>query len=75
MREDHIEVTRHARVCVLGEPETAREVWIVCHGYGQLATTFIDEFAHIASPNLCVIAPEAQYRFYLDPPPAPALRR
>jgi predicted esterase len=75
MREEHIEVTRHARVCVLGEPQSALEVWIVCHGYGQLATSFIEEFAHVASDTLCVVAPEASYRFYIDPPPAPAAQR
>ncbi len=38
MSEEHIEIPRRARYATLGGPgEELREIWILCHGYGQLA--------------------------------------
>jgi predicted esterase len=42
------------------------ELWIVLHGYGQLASVFINKFK---SPNLdkaLVVAPEGFHRFYVE---------
>lgn len=75
VRELHIDVERSARVCVLGDVAAAREVWIVCHGYGQLAARFIRDFEPLVSDTRAIIAPEGLHRFYLDPPPAPAAQR
>ena len=63
----HIVVKRTARFAVLGTvgPEV-REVWIVCHGYAQLAERFIERFRGIASTRRLIIAPEALSRFYSD---------
>ena len=63
----HIVVPRTARYAMLGEPgpHTA-EVWIVCHGYAQLASRFIERFRPIASPERLIVAPEALSRFYSD---------
>jgi predicted esterase len=74
-REEHIAVTRTARLYLLGEPGTADDVWIVCHGYGQLARRFIRSFESIAIPGRSIVAPEGLHRFYIDPPPAPASQR
>ena len=66
MPEHHIEVTRTARYFLDGEPSRSiRDVWFVCHGYGQLASDFMKEFKCIASPERLVIAPEALSRFYV----------
>lgn len=73
VRELHVEVRRRARIYEMGD-EGSSEVWIVCHGYGQLASKFIREFEHIAKSRR-IIAPEGLHRFYLDPPPAPAAAR
>jgi predicted esterase len=56
-----------ARYCTLGEhsPQT-RQIWFVCHGYGQLAPYFIKNFDVLQSPEHWVIAPEALSKFYLD---------
>ncbi|MFD1467228.1 alpha/beta hydrolase [Hymenobacter caeli] len=45
-----------------------RQVWFVCHGYGQLAAYFIRHFAALAAadPALVVVAPEGLSRFYLQ---------
>ena len=66
--EHHLDVRRTARYAVLGIPGGAglRELWIVCHGYGQLAGRFIKDFTPIARPDRLVVAPEALSRFYLE---------
>lgn len=65
MEERFIRVHRTARFHVLGSPASARELWIVVHGYGQLARYFLNQFAGL-SPDLCIVAPEGLSRFYLD---------
>ena len=68
-QEHHLAVTRTARYFQLGElSATTRKVWVVCHGYGQLAQYFIRHFAALtaADPTLVVIAPEGLSRFYLQ---------
>ena len=64
-RMAHVEVPRTARYYVLGDAATAREVWVVVHGYGQLAGHFVRHFAPLAGDRL-VVAPEALNRFYLE---------
>jgi len=65
MQEHHLPVSRTARHFTLGSLEGAREVWIVCHGYGQLAARFLERFRPLESGHRCVVAPEALSRFYL----------
>jgi len=74
-REEHIPIRRFARLFSLGDRADVRELWVVCHGYGQLAGRFIADFESIASPGRLIVAPEGLHRFYLDPPPAPARDR
>ncbi len=63
-REHHLRVGRTARVKSLGDPATAREVWVVLHGYGQLAGDFLTPFQAVAGPERAILAPEALNRFY-----------
>lgn len=68
-QEHHVVVSRTARYFQLGELSThTRRVWVVCHGYGQLAEYFIRHFAVLvaADPTLVVLAPEGLSRFYLE---------
>ena len=68
-QEQHFPVTRTARYYQLGElSATTQRVWLVAHGYGQLAAYFIRHFAHLtaADPHLVIIAPEGLSRFYLQ---------
>jgi predicted esterase len=44
------------------------EVWIVCHGHGQLARRFLSRFLPLERPDRLFVAPEALSRFYLEPP-------
>lgn len=67
----HITVPRTARYYVLGAPnELVRDVWIVCHGFAQLAEDFIEPFATLEGDTRLIVAPEALSRFYLDSRPA-----
>jgi predicted esterase len=64
--EHHIKIARTARYQTIGEPgPEIRDVWFVCHGYGQLASDFIREFEPIASASRLIVAPEALSRYYL----------
>ena len=68
-QEHHLPVVRTARYYQLGELSAAtRRVWVVAHGYGQLAMYFIRHFAFLAEadPSLVIIAPEGLSRFYLQ---------
>jgi predicted esterase len=66
-REHHLPVSRTARYFTIGEPHGAvRELWFVCHGYGQLAGRFIRHFESIAAPERLIVAPEALSRFYVE---------
>ncbi len=67
IHERHLRVWRTARYHVLGEGERApREIWVVLHGYGQLAAPFLKRFAPLDDGTRLIVAPEALSRFYLD---------
>jgi predicted esterase len=44
------------------------EVWIVCHGHGQLASRFLTRFIPIEREDRLFVAPEALSRYFLTPP-------
>ena len=73
-----IAAVKTARYVVLGpEDGPADEVWVACHGYGQLATYFAQHFKAVthsegASSRRLIVVPEALSRFYLDGPGAGA---
>jgi len=63
----HLTVARTARYHVLGsERSDPRSLWIACHGYGQLAETFLASFDPVADGSRWIVAPEALSRFYLE---------
>jgi predicted esterase len=70
MQEHTLTTPRTARYFTIGSLEEARELWIVCHGYGQLASRFLERFRPIADDHRCVVAPEGLSRFYLTENPA-----
>jgi predicted esterase len=72
MQEVHIEVARSARYFVLGTPgPDVDDVWIVCHGFAQLASRFLKRFQPFAVDSRLIVAPEALNRFYVDTSPRP----
>lgn len=66
MSEPHkITVARTAHFYTIGEPSANTDrLWICCHGYGQLARTFIRRFDVLDDGNTLVIAPEGLSKFY-----------
>lgn len=66
MEEHEIIVPRRARYYTSGELRTADEVWIVIHGYGQLADQFLEAFDPLVGHRRAVVAPEALNRYYKD---------
>lgn len=67
MQAHHLTVPKTARYYTLGDAGAhVSEVWMVCHGYGQLAQPFLASFERVASPTRLIVAPEALSRFYLD---------
>lgn len=67
LREHELVVRRTARYYTLGEPGPGtREIWMVCHGYGQLAARFARHFSGLAGGERLIVIPEALSRFYVD---------
>ncbi len=66
MDEHRVATTRSARVKSMGALAHADEVWMVLHGYGQLAADFIMPFKAIAGATRAVVAPEALNKFYRE---------
>lgn len=65
--ENRIRFDFEARYEVLGEPnKKVEELWIVCHGHGQLAKYFIRKFQSIANEKRLIVAPEGLFRYYLE---------
>jgi predicted esterase len=61
-------VRRTARYYTIGPTHGfPRELWVVVHGYGQLARRFLKSFAPLDDGTRLIVAPEALSRFYLDP--------
>lgn len=66
IRQNDIKVTKTARYFTVGElSEETEEIWMVCHGYGQLASYFIKHFEALDNGKTFIIAPEGLSRFYL----------
>ncbi|MBJ6144743.1 alpha/beta hydrolase [Hymenobacter sp. BT559] len=66
--EHHLTIPRTARYEQLGELSAAtRQLWLVAHGYGQLAEYFSRHFESVQAldpEGTVIVAPEALSRFY-----------
>ena len=66
----HLRVPRTARYYVIGKPgELVRDLWIMCHGFAQLARDFASPLEPLADDTRLIVVPEALNRFYLDSHP------
>lgn len=65
-RMDHFTARRSARCAVRGpeDPGDVRELWIVLHGYGQLAADMVAGLSALDDGTRLLVAPEALSRFY-----------
>lgn len=60
-----IAVLKTARYCTLGELSLkTKEVWIVLHGYAQLASDFLLPFTILDEESRFIVAPEGLNKFY-----------
>ncbi len=58
-------IEKTAHYSTLGEANTqVKYLWIVCHGYGQLAKHIIHKFSDIYTSEHFFVAPEGLSRFY-----------
>ena len=46
--------------------EAVDEVWIVLHGYGQMAEFFLKKFQPLFNSSVLVVAPEGLHRYYKE---------
>ena len=70
MQEHHVTVRRSARYYTTGPTEgSIAQVWIVCHGFAQLAGRFMRHFAPLDDGTRLIVAPEALNRFYVEATP------
>jgi len=66
MKEHSIKIETTAHYYSLGElNKDTKEIWIVCHGYGQLAKFFIQKFKALQKEGVYIVAPEGFNKFYL----------
>ena len=67
MRRHYLTISRKARYATLGEAgDELRQIWFVCHGYGQLAHRFLSSFTALDDGSRLIVAPEGLSRFYVD---------
>ena len=60
-----IKIQKTAHYYTIGSPgKHIKNFWIVCHGYGQLASNLIKKFTEIEDVSTFVLAPEGFSRFY-----------
>ncbi|MCT4580893.1 MAG: alpha/beta hydrolase [Flavobacteriales bacterium] len=65
MKQINFKTEKTARYFTLGTLSSkTKNIWIVCHGYAQLANHFLKWFESIDSEENVIIAPEALHRFY-----------
>ncbi len=67
MRELNIRLQYKARYYTQGVLDSStKKIWIVLHGYGQLAKYFLNKFIMVSDAGGYVIAPEGLSKFYLE---------
>ena len=65
MTKKEIITEKTGRYFILGTPsDKIKEIWFVCHGYGQLSNSFLKDFEIINNDENLFVAPEGLHRFY-----------
>jgi predicted esterase len=62
--KNYIQSTKNYRYFTLGNPEIAKKLIFVLHGYGQMPEYFIQKFNKLGDEYF-IVAPEGMHRFYL----------
>jgi predicted esterase len=67
MKQLTLQIPRTAHYTQLGEfTHNTKTVWLVCHGYGQLAPYFAQHFNQLDPETNVIIAPEGISKLYLQ---------
>ncbi|WP_421764864.1 alpha/beta hydrolase [Ekhidna sp.] len=67
MKQHHIGISVKAPFYTLNElTEKTQRIWLVFHGYGQLAEFFIKKFEALDPEKNFIIAPQGLSKYYLD---------
>ena len=68
MTEKHITISLKTPYYTFGNSESSKlkNIWLVCHGYGQLAKHFIKRFDVLNSEENYVVALQGLSKFYVD---------
>ncbi|MBX7095502.1 MAG: dienelactone hydrolase family protein [Flavobacteriales bacterium] len=67
MQEHHLVIPKTARYFSSGELNShTKEIWVICHGYAQLANFFLRKFDLLNAPHRYLVAPEGLHRFYQE---------
>ncbi len=60
-----LKIEKTAHYYTLGEPgPEIKRFWIICHGYGQRADRFLEQFKLLDDGTNFILAPEGLHRFY-----------
>ncbi len=67
MKQKHIDISIKASYYTLNElTDKTERVWLVFHGYGQLAEFFIKKFEGLDPEKNFIIAPQGLSKYYLE---------
>ncbi|WP_420315939.1 alpha/beta hydrolase [Ekhidna sp.] len=67
MKQHHIDISIKASFYTLNDlTDQTERVWLVFHGYGQLAEFFIKKFESLDPNKNFIIAPQGLSKYYLD---------
>lgn len=67
MEEQHIQYQHTAPYYKLNSfTEKTKRVWVIFHGYGQLAKFFIRKFEHLDKDENYFIVPQGLHKYYLE---------
>lgn len=67
IKQHHVPVSTEASYCTLNNlTEKTERVWLVFHGYGQLAHYFIKKFEILDPEKNFIIAPQGLSKYYLN---------
>jgi predicted esterase len=65
IKQNHLPVQKTSRYFSIGEDDSKKNLWIVLHGYSQLAEAFIKNFEELHDEQSFIVAPEGLSRFYV----------
>lgn len=65
--QHHLDISYKASYTTLNElTSSTKHIWIVCHGYGQLAEHFIKRFDVFYPAEHFIVAPQGLSKFYIE---------